>query len=76
MDILGYILQFLPTLVAIAGEIGIIKFAINMLAKAKETKEFKAVVEQNKVLVSELREAKKLNKELLTKIDRIHRGEE
>ena len=35
MDILGYILQFLPTLIAIAGEVGIIKFAMNMLATAK-----------------------------------------
>lgn len=75
MDILGYILQFLPTLIAIAGEIGIIKFAMNMLAQAKETKEFKAIVKQNNVLINELKEAKKLNKELLTKIDRIHRGE-
>ena len=75
MDILQYILQFLPTLIAIAGELGVIKFALNMIAKTKETKEFKAVVQQNKILVAELREAKKLNKELLTKIDKIHRGE-
>lgn len=75
MEILQYVLQFLPTLIAIAGELGVIKFAFNMIAKAKETKEFKAVVEQNKILVNELREAKRLNKELLTKIDHIHRGE-
>lgn len=74
--ILEYILQFLPTLVAIASEVGIIKFAINVLQKAKETKEFKEVAKQNKTLIDELREAKKLNKELLTKIDRIQRGEE
>ena len=76
MEILEYIVQFLPTVIAILGEIGVIKFALNMLAKAKETKEFKAVVEQNKILVQELREAKRLNKELLTKIDKIHRGED
>ena len=76
MEILQYILQFLPTVVALISEVGIIKFAISTLQKAKETKEFKAVVEQNKILVNELREAKRLNKELLTKIDRIHRGEE
>ena len=75
MDILSYILQFVPTLIAIAGEIGIIKFAFNMIAKAKETKEFKAVVEQNKILVKELRESKRLNKELLTKLDGIKRGD-
>lgn len=74
--ILEYILQFLPALIAIIGEVGIVKFAISTLQKAKETKEFKEVVEQNKILVNELREAKRLNKELLTKIDRIHRGEE
>lgn len=74
--ILEYILQFLPALVAIIGEVGIVKFAISTLQKAKETKEFKEVVEQNKILVSELKDAKRLNKELLTKIDRIHRGEE
>jgi hypothetical protein len=75
MDILQYVLQYVPILIAIAGELGVIKFALNMIAKAKETKEFKAVVQQNKILIGELREAKRLNRELLTKIDRIHRGE-
>lgn len=75
MDILQYFLQFVPTIIALISEVGVIKFAISTLQKAKETKEFKAVVDQNKQLINELREAKRLNKELLTKIDRIHRGE-
>lgn len=77
MDIvLQYIVTLLPTITAILAEVGIVKWSLKTLAKAKETKEFKAVVEQNKVLINELRESKKLNKELLTKIDRIQRGEE
>lgn len=73
--ILEYIVMFIPTVVAIVSEIGVIAAALSTLKKAKETQEFKNVVEQNKLLVQELRESKKLNKELLTKIDRIHRGE-
>ena len=73
--IIEYLIQFIPTLIALASECFILKFAIKVLKEAKETKEFKAVVEQNKILVKELREAKKLNNELLTKIDRIARGE-
>ena len=75
MDILQYALQFVPTIIALISEVGVIKFAISTLQKAKETKEFKAVADQNKQLINELREAKRLNKELLTKIDRIHRGD-
>lgn len=74
--ILQYVVQYLPALVAIIGELGIVKSCISTLNKAKETAEFKAVAEQNKILIQELRESKKLNKELLTKIDRIQRGEE
>lgn len=73
--ILEYVIMFIPTIVAIVSEIGVIAAALSTLKKAKETQEFKNVVEQNKLLVQELRESKKLNKELLTKIDRIHRGE-
>jgi len=74
-QILEYIIQFIPVIVSVIAEIGVVAAALSTLKKAKETKEFKAVVDQNKILVQELREAKALNKELLTKIDRIHRGE-
>lgn len=74
--ILEYVVQYLPALIAIIGELAVVKSCFSTLSKAKETAEFKAVAEQNKVLLQELRESKKLNKELLTKIDRIHRGEE
>lgn len=73
---LEYIIQFIPTIVALIAECGIVKYALDVLKKAKNTSEMKAVIDQNKILVQELREAKKLNKELLTKIDRISRGEE
>ena len=76
MDIvLQYIVTLIPAVLALLSEIGVVKYAFSTLKKAKETQEFKAVVEQNKILVKELREAKRLNKELLTKIDHIHRGE-
>lgn len=76
MDIvLQYVVTLVPLIIAIISEIATVKHAFTTLSKAKETQEFKAVVEQNKILIAELRETKKLNKELLTKIDRIHRGE-
>lgn len=74
--ILDLFLTYLPLLIAMLAECGIVKWAIAAISKAKETNELKAVVAQNKTLVQELREAKKLNKELLTKIDRIQREEE
>lgn len=74
--ILELILTYLPLLIAMLAECGIIKWAIAAIAKAKETSELKAVIAQNKILVTELREAKKLNKELLTKIDHIQRTED
>lgn len=74
--VLEYIMIYVPTIVAVLCEVGVVKWALNMLAKAKETKEFKAIMEQNKILINELREAKRLNKELLTKIDHIKRGDE
>lgn len=73
--ILEYIALYAPVLVALLSEVGIIKFAIKTLGDAKETKEFKRLAAQNKILLEELREANKLNKELLTKIDKIQRGE-
>lgn len=74
--ILEYAIIYIPVILAIISEISIFKHAISTLNKTKETAEFKAVTEQHKVLVQELRESKRLNKELLTKIDRINRGEE
>lgn len=74
-QIISYVVTYIPVLLALAAECGVFKYAIDVLKKAKETKEFKDVVEQNKLLLQELREAQRLNKELLTKIDRIQRGE-
>lgn len=72
-DIIQIVLQYLPTVVALAGEVGVIKFAINSLQKAKATREFKELAKQNEMLLNELRDSKKLNRELLTKIDHINR---
>ena len=74
--ILQLILTYGPLVIAFLAECGIVKWAIGAIKKIKETNELKAVIDQNKVLVAELREAKRLNKELLTKIDRIARKEE
>ena len=73
--VLEYIVSFLPTIVALIGEISVIAKVISIFKKTKETDEFKKVCRMNAQLIQELREAKKLNKELLTKIDHIERGE-
>lgn len=76
MDItLQYIISMIPTIIAVAAELGIVKFALKVFAQIKESKEMKAIISQNEILLQELRESKKFNKELLTKIDRIERGE-
>lgn len=49
--ILQYVVQYLPAVVAIIGELAVVKSCFTTLSKAKETAEFKAVVEQNKILV-------------------------
>lgn len=74
--ILNLFLTYLPFIIAFVAECGIIKYVISAVAKIKETNELKAVLEQNKILIAELNESKKLNKELLTKIDKIARKEE
>ena len=73
--VLQYIVSFLPTIVALIGEISVIAKVISIFKQTKETDEFKKVCQMNAQLIQELREAKKLNKELLTKIDHIERGE-
>lgn len=73
--VIQYIVTFVPILIAMLMECGILKWACGAINKIKETNEYKKLIEQNKQLMTELQEAKKLNKELLTKIDRIARGE-
>ena len=72
---LKYFIEYLPVLLAIIGELGIVKACIKKLGEMKETKEYRTLVSQNKQLISELKEQQKLNKELLTKIDKIDRGD-
>lgn len=73
--ILEYVTIYAPVVLAVLSEALVATKVFSTLKKAKDTEEFKAVATQNKILIQELRESKKLNKELLTKIDRIQRGE-
>lgn len=73
--ILEYVAIYAPVVFAILSEALMATKVFSTLKKAKETEEFKAVAAQHKILIQELRESKRLNKELLTKIDRIQRGE-
>lgn len=76
MDIvLQYVLSFIPTILALIGEVAVIAKALSIFKKIKETDEYKQLMIQNKLLMDELAESKRLNKELLTKIDHIKRGE-
>jgi F420-0:gamma-glutamyl ligase-like protein len=70
---LQYIVQYVPTIIAILSECVVVKWALKVLKEAKEIKDFKKLSSQNEALLKELKDAKKLNKELLTKIDRIER---
>lgn len=75
MDIvLQYIITYVPVLVAFIAECGLIKWAVSAIRKAKDTAEFKKLLEREEALIRELEEARKQNKELLTKIDRIARN--
>lgn len=73
--IVQYITAFLPTIVALASQVAMIAKFIAALKKSKETDEYKEMMKQNELLMQELRETKKLNKEYLTKIDHIYRSE-
>lgn len=75
-QILMYISTYGPILVAFVTEIGGFAIIKAALKKIKETDEFKKIIEQNKVLAAELKKSNQLNRELLTKIDRIKREEE
>lgn len=77
MDIVvQYIISFIPTILALLGEIAVIAKCISAIKQSKESNEYQEMVKQNKLLLEELRETKKLNKEYLTKIDHIYRGGE
>ena len=72
--VLEYIIAYVPAIVALIAECGIVKYALSTLAKAKESAELKKLLSQNNQLLQELRESRRLNNELLTKIDRIDRS--
>lgn len=72
--VLDLIMTYLPMLVALISEVGIIQYAIKSINTVKQSKEFKQVIDCNRVLTQKLNEQMELNKELLTKIDRVNRG--
>jgi GTP-binding protein EngB required for normal cell division len=78
MDI-NTILELLPTwltaLLALASECLVVKYAIKSLKESKDSREIKELIKQNRQLLNSLREEKALTKELLTKIDKIKRGD-
>lgn len=72
-QIFDYALQYLPIAIALIGEIAVVAKSLKTVKQAKETSEFKTVIRQNKELIAELRESKKANRLLLSKIDKIYR---
>lgn len=73
--ITAYVIAWLPTILGLVGNISIVASCIANFKKISASNELKEVIGQNKVLLDELRKANKLNRELLTKIDKIQRGE-
>lgn len=75
-----YVIAWLPTLIALVGNISLVASCFanwkRVAQEIKASNELREVLAQNKMLVDELRKANRLNKELLTKIDKIQRGEE
>ena len=55
-EILNYIVQYGPALLAIILESAVVKYAFKMLANAKQTKEFKDNTESNKLLAQKIDE--------------------
>lgn len=75
----AYVIAWLPTLIAFASNLALVFSCFSnwkkVGAEIKNSTELNEVLAQNKMLVEELRRANKLNRELLTKIDKIQRGE-
>lgn len=75
----AYIIAWLPTIIGLIGSISVVASCIanwrKVVQEVKQSNELSQVLTQNKILLDELRKANKLNRELLTKIDKIQRGE-
>ena len=80
LDIItAYVIAWIPTILGLLGNVTIVASCISnwkkVATEVKQSNELKEVLAQNRLLVEELRKANKLNRELLTKIDKIQRGE-
>lgn len=77
--ITAYVIAWIPTILGLIGNVSIVAACISnwkkVAAEVKQSNELQEVLSQNRLLVEELRKANKLNRELLTKIDKIQRGE-
>ena len=77
--ITSYVIAWIPTILGLLGNVTIVATCISnwkkVATEVKQSNELKEVLTQNRLLVEELRKANKTNRELLTKIDKIKRGE-
>ena len=77
--ITAYVIAWIPTILGLIGNVSIVASCIanwkKLAAQVSQTTELKQVIAHNKILLDELRKANRLNRELLTKIDQIQRGE-
>ena len=77
--ITAYVIAWIPTIFGLLGNISVVASCIanwkKMITQVSQSTELQQVITQNKILLDELRKANKANRELLTKIDRIQRGE-
>ena len=71
----AYVIAWLPTIIGLIGSISVVASCIanwkKVITEVKQSDELSQVLTQNKILLDELRKANKLNRELLTKIDKI-----
>lgn len=77
--ITAYIIAWIPTILGLIGNVSIVATCFanwkRLASQVSQSTELKQVISQNKILIEELRKANRLNRELLTKIDKIQRGE-
>ena len=75
----AYVIAWLPTIIGILANVSIVATTVanwkRVVTEIKSSNELSQVLTQNKMLLDELRKANKANRELLTKIDKIKRGE-
>lgn len=73
--ILGYLPTWLIALLTLASECLVVKYALKALKESKDSKEIKEIIKLNRQLLKSLNQERELTKELLTKFDKIKRGD-